>query len=199
MSMRDEILGSVRRNQPAHRELPEVPTFHRQSRQLISVFSEALIYMSGEFVERPPSDFSVYLRSKFPDAKIICSAVREYPGNRTPEHYSTWSEASEIDVTIVRSPLGVAETGSVLLTERELHVNTIAFLARDIVILLDPENIVENIHDAYSHRAFREAKYAVLMTGPSGSADIAGETVHPAQGVKTVTVIMWPVRLTGKS
>jgi L-lactate dehydrogenase complex protein LldG len=199
MSMRDEILGSLRRNQPAHRELPEVPTFHRQSRQLISVFSESLIYMSGEFVERPPADFSGYLRSKFPDARIICSAVPEYPGNRRPEHYSTWSEASDIDVTIVRSPLGVAETGSVLLTERELHVNTIAFLARDIVILLDPEHIVENVHDAYSHPAFREAKYAVLMTGPSGSADIAGETVHPAQGVKTLTVITWPVRLTGNS
>ncbi len=43
------------------------------------------------------------------------------------------------------------------------------------------------------HPAFREAKYAVLMTGPSGSADIAGTTVHPAQGVMTLTVIMWPV------
>ena len=94
---------------------------------------------------------------------------------------------------LVRSPLGVAETGSVLLTEKELRVNTIGFLALDIVILLDPKNIVENIHDAYQHPAFREAKYAVLMTGPSGSADIAGTTVHPAQGVTTLAVIMWPV------
>jgi len=28
-------------------------------------------------------------------------------------------------------------------------VNTIGFLAHDIVILLDPKNIVEHIHDAY--------------------------------------------------
>jgi len=40
---------------------------------------------------------------------------------------------------------------------------------------------------------FERHKYAVLMTGPSGSADIAGTTVHPAQGVMTLTVIMWPV------
>jgi len=51
---------------------------------------------------------------------------------------------------------------------------------------------VEKIHDAYQHPAFQEAKYAVLMTGPSGSADIAGTTVHPAQGVMTLTVIFWP-------
>ena len=79
-------------------------------------------------------------------------------------------------------PLAVAETGSVLLTESELRVNTIGFLAHDIVILLDPKQIVENIHDAYQQPALRESKYAELMTGPSGSADIGGITVHPAQG-----------------
>jgi len=193
MDARDEILNSVLKNQPAHRELPQVPTFHRNPESLVSAFEKSLKYMTGEFVDRPPSDFAAYLRNKFPDAKIICSAVPEYAGNRKPEDYTNWSDAHDIDVTIVRSPLGVAETGSVLLSEKELRVNTIGFLALNIVILLDPKNIVENIHDAYQHPAFREAKYAVLMTGPSGSADIAGTTVHPAQGVTTLAVIMWPV------
>jgi L-lactate dehydrogenase complex protein LldG len=192
MDTREEILNRVLKNQPAHRELPQVPMFHRNPESLVSVFEKSLKYMAGEFVDRPPSDFAAYLRKKFPDAKIICSAVPEYAGNRKPEDYTNWSDAHDIDVTIVRSPLGVAETGSVLLSEKELRVNTIGFLAHDIVILLDPKNIVENIHDAYQHPAFQEAKYAVLMTGPSGSADIAGTTVHPAQGVMTLTVIFWP-------
>jgi L-lactate dehydrogenase complex protein LldG len=192
MDTRDEILSSVLKNQPAHRELPQVPLFHRNPESLVSVFGKSLKYMSGEFVDRPPSDLGAWLRNKFPNAKIICSAVPEYSGNRKPEDYTNWSDAHEIDVTIVRSPLGVAETGSVLLSEKELRVNTIGFLAHDIVILLDPKNIVENIHDAYQHPHFKETTYAVLMTGPSGSADIAGTTVHPAQGVTTLTVIMWP-------
>jgi len=192
MDTRDEILNSVLKNQPTHRELPQVPMFHRNPESLVSVFEKSLKYMAGEFVDRPPSDFAAYLRNKFPDAKIICSAVPEYSGNRKPEDYTNWADAHDIDVTIVRSPLGVAETGSVLLSEKELRVNAIGFLAHDIVILLDPKNIVENIHDAYQHPAFQEAKYAVLMTGPSGSADIAGTTVHPAQGVMTLTVIFWP-------
>jgi L-lactate dehydrogenase complex protein LldG len=192
MDTRDEILNSVLKSQPAHRELPQVPMFHRNPESLVSAFEKSLKYMSGEFVDRPPPDFAAYLRNKFPDAKIICSAVPEYTGNRRPEDYANWSDAHDIDVTIVRSPLGVAETGSVLLSEKELRVNTIGFLAQDIVILLDPKNIVENIHDAYRHPHFKDTTYAVLMTGPSGSADIAGTTVHPAQGVKTLTVIMWP-------
>jgi L-lactate dehydrogenase complex protein LldG len=192
MDTREHILSSVNRNQPALRPLPEVPAFHRAAEPRISAFERSLKYMAGEFVEHPPSDFAAYLRQKFPQAKNICSAVPEYSGTRKPEHYNNWSDAADIDVTIVRSPLAVAETGSVLLTETELRVNTIGFLAHDIVILLDPKDIVENIHDAYQHRAFRESKYAVLMTGPSGSADIGGKTVHPAQGVMTLTVIMWP-------
>jgi len=185
MDTRELILDNVRRNQPAPRELPAVPVFHREPGPLVSAFEKALKYMAGEFVERPPSDFSAYLHEKFPRAKNICSALPEYSGTSRPEDYNNWSDAAGIDVTVVRSPLAVAETGSVLLTESELRVNTIGFLAHDIVILLDPKDIVENIHDAYQHPAFRENKYAVLMTGPSGSADIGGKTVHPAQGVKT--------------
>jgi L-lactate dehydrogenase complex protein LldG len=193
MDTRELILDNVRRNQPAPRELPAVPVFHREPGPLVSAFEKALKYMAGEFVERPPSDFSAYLHEKFPRAKNICSALPEYSGTSRPEDYNNWSDAAGIDVTVVRSPLAVAETGSILLTESELRVNTIGFLAHDIVILLDPKDIVENIHDAYQHPAFRENKYAVLMTGPSGSADIGGKTVHPAQGVKTLTVIIWPL------
>jgi len=71
---------------------------------------------------------------------------------------------------------------------------TIGFLAHDIVILLDPAEILENLHDAYGHPHFLDKAYTLLMSGPSGSADIGGITVHPARGVMTLTVIFWPTR-----
>ena len=51
---------------------------------------------------------------------------------------------------------------------------------------------VGNIHAAYQHPALKEKAYSVLMSGPSGSADIGGKEVHPAQGVMTLTVILCP-------
>ena len=193
MSFRDAILQNVRNNQPPSRELPVVPKFHsEQSVDLKEQFVAALKELSGEVVSEPPADFERFLRKRFPDAKVICSTVLEYAGNRVPEDFTSWSDASSIDVTIVRSPLGVAETGSVLFSEEEFRVNTIGVFAHDIVILLDPADIVENIHDAYCHPHFRDKAYSLLMSGPSGSADIAGTTVHPAQGVMTLTVVFWP-------
>jgi len=63
--------------------------------------------------------------------------------------------------------------------------------------------MVEFLHDVIKVKEFpwgcvssqgcaAHGKYVVLMTGPSGSADIGGKTVHPAQGVMTLTVIIWP-------
>src|ERR1700722_16367981 len=143
MSFRDAILENVRNNQPAARELPAIPNFHsEQPVDLKNKFAAALKELSGELVTEPPADFDKFLKKRFPEAKAICSTVPEYTGNRVPEDFTRWSDASSIDVTIVRSPLGVAETGSVLFSEEEFRVNTIGVFAHDIVILLDPAEIV---------------------------------------------------------
>jgi L-lactate dehydrogenase complex protein LldG len=137
------------------------------------------------------------VRKQFPEAKVICSAVPEYEGTIKPASFKRWSEANTIDVCVLRSPMGVAETGFVLVSDIELHVHTIGFLAHDLVILLDPNQIVANIHDAYEHPYFKERPYSVLMTGPSGSGDISGIVVHPAQAAKTLTVVLSPAPKAG--
>ena len=193
MGIREDILDRVRRNQPSAIPHPDVPDFTSLPQaDLIRTFAASLDVMAGVLIDKPPDDLGAFLRKQFPDAKNICSAVPEFAGNSRPEDYTNWADAAKIDVSVVRSPMGVAETGSVLLSNDDLRVNTIAFLAHDIVILLDPAKIVENIHLAYQHPALREKAYSVLMTGPSGSADIGGKTVHPAQGVMSLTVILWP-------
>lgn len=93
----------------------------------------------------------------------------------------------------------MAETGSVLVTEHQVQVTTSAVLAEHLVVLLDPADIIESIHDAYRHSSFRSAAYAALLSGPSGSADIGGKTVHPAQGVTTLTVILSPRPAAGQA
>jgi L-lactate dehydrogenase complex protein LldG len=193
MGIREDILNRVKSNQPPAVARPEVPDFCRLGHgDLVKTFTQSLQLMAGTFIENPPKDFRAFLHRQFPNATNICSAVPEYKGDTKPEDYLKWSDAARIDVSVVRSPMGIAETGSVLLSEEDLRVNTIAFLAHDIVILLDPENIVENVHVAYLHPALQQKAYSVLMSGPSGSADIGGKTVHPAQGVMTLTVILWP-------
>jgi L-lactate dehydrogenase complex protein LldG len=190
---RNTILDSVRANQPAARSMPIIPHFHtNKPADLVATFSQSIARMAGVVVTEHVQDFDSFLRTKFSDAKVICSAISEYAGTIKPASLNHWSEASTIDVCVLRSPMGVAETGSILLSDLELQVNSIAFLARDLVVLLDPKQIVGNIHDAYEHPYFKLRSYSVLMTGPSGSGDIGGIVVHPAQAAKTLTVLLSP-------
>jgi L-lactate dehydrogenase complex protein LldG len=192
MGTREQILEAVRTSGRQFEPLPEIPNFAGDSQDLSGKFEVALKMVAGSVVRDPPRDFDQFLRDTFPNAKTICSTAPEVRGNLRVEDIGEWSNASQIDVTVVRSPLGVAETGSILLSEEELLVNTIGFFAHDIVILLDPKGIVPDIHAAYRQPHFTDRAYAVLMSGPSGSGDIGGKVVHPAQGVMTLTVIFWP-------
>ena len=201
---RNTILDAVRGNQPVAQPMPTIPHFHtsqlptNQPADLVATFCESIARMAGVVVTQDVPDLDSFLRAKFPDARVICSAIPEYAGTIKPASLNHWSEASTIDVCILRSPMGVAETGSILLSDIELQVNTIAFLAHDLVVLLDPKLIVSNIHDAYEHPYFKLRPYSVLMTGPSGSGDIGGIVVHPAQAAKTLTVVLSSTPNAGK-
>jgi L-lactate dehydrogenase complex protein LldG len=179
--------------------MPAISHFStNQPADLVATFSKSLARMAGVVVDEDVPDLDAFVRRQFPEAKVICSAVPECEGTIKPASLKNWSEASTIDVCVLRSPMGVAETGSVLLSDIELQVHTIGFLAHDLVVLLDPKQIVSNIHDAYEHPYFKLRPYSLLMTGPSGSGDIGGIVVHPAQAAKTLTVLLSPAPNTGQ-
>ena len=65
-----------------------------------------------------------------------------------------------------------------------MGVNTLAYLAQHLIVLLDPADIVINIHHAYRAPGIRPIiDYARFHTGPSATADIEGVLIHGAQGV----------------
>jgi L-lactate dehydrogenase complex protein LldG len=73
-------------------------------------------------------------------------------------------------------------------------VNTLAYLAQHLMVLLDPADIVSGLQDAYDRPEFHRAGYAVFHTGPSATGDIEGVLIHGAQGVRTLTVAFIPRR-----
>ena len=190
MNTRELILERVRRNQPAPTALPEIPAFARDTSSLQATFVAALSRMGGVFVEPPPrSSLDSFIFERFPAARVICSATPEVHGTRRVSSVAYPSELQDVDVGVVRAVFGVAETGSVWLSERQFGHNALGFLSQHLVVLLDPDSIVPDLHQAYRHAGFVEARYAVLMTGPSATADIEGVLVRGAQGSRTLTVV----------
>ena len=188
MKSRDEILARVRRNQPPARPLPDVPTFDRPIASVLESFKAAVVRMGAKLADIPAAgNPETLVRSLFPDAHVICSATPEVTGTR-PLAAETPADLHDVDVGVVRALYGVAETGSVWVTEKELGVNALAFLSQHLVVLLDPAALVPNLHHAYHRRADFDARYGAFLTGPSATADIEGILIHGAQGIRTLTI-----------
>jgi len=192
MSSRDDILASIRKNLPrVDRPLPAVPLFDDSpSALLLAAFKDSLQGMGGVFLDLPASgDPLAPVRAKIADAKVVCSTVPEIAGNRDIASVSTPQDLADVDFAVVRAAFGVAETGSVLLSDADLHVNAVGYLAQHLIVLLDPADIVVNLHHAYRRPEFRDRHYASFHTGPSATADIEGVLIHGAQGVRSLSVL----------
>ena len=193
MSSRNAILNSLRAAQRKPAPLPEVPMFDAGLPPALDRFKETLAQMGGTWAEMPADgDINALIRARHPDAKVICTAVPEVAGTRRIEDVRDPHELNDVDVGIVRPRFAVAETGSIWLSETQYQVNALGYLSQHLVALLDPADIVGNLHHAYHRCEFFAANYAVLMSGPSATADIEGVLIRGAQGVRSLTVIPVP-------
>jgi len=126
----------------------------------------------------------------FRAAKVICSAAPEVPGSRRIEDVRNPHDLKDAEVGVVRSPLGVAETGAIWLTDADLVVNALGVLSQHLVVLLAPTAIIDTIQGAYEQIDLAASPYGVFMAGPSATADIEGVVVHGAQGARSLTVLL---------
>jgi L-lactate dehydrogenase complex protein LldG len=217
MSPRDTILAAVRKNLPrpavplptvlasewkgikhglGYKEhltrLPEVPGFPDVGESILPYFHRQLVAMGGRSFEVADAAAArAKVAELFPNAKVICSPTPEVPGTRRIEDVRDPHELNDVDVGVVRSPLGVAEAGAVWLTQADLVVNALGVLSQHLVVLLDPAAVVGTMHDAYERIDLTASPYGVFLAGPSATGDIEGVIIHGAQGARSLTVLLF--------
>lgn len=191
MSSRDNILAAVRAHAPKlDRPLPDVPLFDTAPpADLTAAFAKMLELMGGEWLKPDGPEPLAAVHAKLAGAKVVCSNVPEVTGNKALGSAAKPADLADVDYGVVRAAFAVAETGSVCLTDQQLGVNTLGYLPQHLIVLLDPADIVPNIHHAYRRPEWRDANYAVFQTGPSATADIEGVLIHGAQGVRSLLVL----------
>ena len=190
MSSRDAILSAIRGAKRAPLPLPDVPMFDEdRTDDLLGRFGAAFKMMGGTLLDGDAADPLATVRARAATAGVVVSTVLEVAGtlDLTPE--TDPRDLAHVDLAIVRAAFGVAETGSICLTERELGINTLGYLAQHMIVLLDPADLVPNIHHAYHRRELQDARYCVFHTGPSATADIEGVLILGAQGVRSLSIL----------
>ncbi|WP_203413678.1 LutC/YkgG family protein [Entomobacter blattae] len=192
---RDIIFSRLKTAVPPAVSLPSVPLFdggtHNRA-QLSALFCQSLIRMGGRFLEPEGDSPLACVHKLLEGVSLVCSAVAEIEGDFPLSAVQSPHDLAVIEYGVIRASFGVAETGSVCLTEKNLGVNALGYLPQHLIILLDPEEIVYNIHNAYHRPEWKENNYAAFHTGPSATADIEGVLIHGAQGVRSLSVAFVP-------
>lgn len=191
MSSRDSFLAKIRAAQPAPVDLPDVPLFATPEGDRVERFIAGLALYGGVAMRVASIDAArdaIY--DKFGQDVDLCSVVDAIPGTRSITPDTVPASLHDVDVAVVPGRFGVAETGSIWLSEAEYRVNSIGYLSQHLVIVLDSSAIVDGLQDAYRRDDFNGARYAVFVTGPSATADIEGVLVRGAQGVRSLTVML---------
>ena len=86
--------------------------------------------------------------------------------------------------------MGVAENGSLWITEDLVKERVLPFICQHLVAIVSKRNIVASMHDAYDIIADRDYGFGTFIAGPSKTADIEQSLVLGAHGPRTMTVIM---------
>jgi len=189
---REQILDAAHHHLPAEKvEYPAVPVFQKTITVMLPAF-EARLKDAGASVYKPAdlAAAQALLAAQHPDAKVICSASPDLKGNRDIQQVANPHELADVDVGVIRAGFGVAENGMVWLTQEDLVVNALGFLAQHLVILLKPTELVADMYDAYMRVHLEDTAYGCFMMGPSATADIGAVLVHGAQGARSMSVYL---------
>ena len=189
-SSRETILNSIRSNLPkvevGH---PGIRVFQAPAGSPKATFEQRLKEAGGVAHEVGSSaEAESKLILLHPDAKVICSAVPEIAGTRCVEKVRDPHDLADVDVGVVRAQFGVAESGAVWLTQEDLVVDALGFLSQPLIVLLDPKQIVPDMHAAYRRVRLNETAFGCFMMGPSATADVEATLVHGAQGARSLNL-----------
>jgi L-lactate dehydrogenase complex protein LldG len=190
MSVRDDILKTIKANKPSFCSLPEVPLFSQAGHDLIHRFTKNAL-ANGSQVLPDPDQLNDWIKIQFPKARKILSLVDQFPGNIHPDPALKPGDLQYIDLAICYTPLGVAENGAIWLSEKETKWRILPFITQHLIVFLRRSDIVLNMHEAYEKLGMDTSGFSVFIGGPSKTADIEQSLVVGAQGTRSHTIILY--------
>lgn len=93
------------------------------------------------------------------------------------------------DTEVAKALLGIAETGSVLITS-EQHSSQALFLCERLLLVLPKSAIVSSLADALKTHCNSQCRALHLITGPSRTADVEQTIQIGAHGPKSLSIML---------
>jgi len=191
MTSKEIILNSIKSNISTQYDMPDFNLNAIKYPDQIARFSEILKSVGGiAYLLKTGENVNEAIRTLYPEAKVIASNCPDIScATLNPDGSDDAHQLTGIDLAVVQGELGVAENACVWIPQNVVH-KAIYFIAEEMVILLEKNKLVSNMHEAYKQITFSESGFGIFISGPSKTADIEQALVIGAHGVKGLTVIL---------
>lgn len=187
---KEELLNKLRRNVVRQFDMPSKPVDGIVYSDVTNQFVEMSKTVGAKILEvKSSDDLNSVIRKAYPNAKIFASSINGIEADLNPDTIASAADLNGTDVGIIQGELGVAENGCVWIPQT-MKERAVCFISEELVILLDKDNIVSNMHEAYKRIQMPHYGYGVFISGPSKTADIEQALVMGAQAARGVTVIL---------
>ena len=187
---KEELLNKLRRNVVRQFDMPSKPVDGIVYSDVTNQFVEMSKTVGAKVLEvKSSDDLNSVIRKAYPNAKIFASSINGIEADLNPDTIASAANLNGTDVGIIQGELGVAENGCVWIPQT-MKERAVCFISEELVILLDKNNIVSNMHEAYKRIQMPHYGYGVFISGPSKTADIEQALVMGAQAARGVTVIL---------
>ena len=192
MSSKNDILSAIRRHTGKRYDMPELTLDAITYEDKILQFTDSLKAAGGQVVlMQPGDDINDIIRHHFPDAIRIASNLSSITcATFNPDDLDDPRELDNTDLAIVEGHFGVAENGAVWITRQVKH-KALYFISNSLVMLIDRNSIVNNMHEAYKRTENMTYDFGAFISGPSKTAYIEQALVLGAHGPVKILPIGW--------
>jgi len=186
------ILSAVKNNQPGFSSLPAIENFIQPFTDAVEKYKTILQAIGGNVFEVANCHEAIdIIKDQFKNEKRLVTVDDAFIA--VAELYQSGKDAhllQDVDVAIINAHFGVAENGSLWITEDLVKERVLPFICQHLVVIIHKGNIVPTMHDAYEIIADSDYGFGVFIAGPSKTADIEQSLVLGAHGPKTMTVFI---------
>lgn len=190
---RENILNTIKKNKPALAELLVIAAENfKGEKNLEEVFVQNVEATGGKAVFiKDKNDAVPHIRNLFKDVGNIISLSEGINiSTINPAEVISAKELDKLELAVLDGQFGVAENGAVWVSDKNISHRLIPFITLHLVLILNAEKIVENMHEAYERLSSFNEGYGVFISGPSKTADIEQSLVIGAQGPLSTTVFL---------
>ena len=191
MSSRETILNNIKKNIPSSTiELPQTDIPHANYENKNEKFTTSLASVGGNAVWIKNESIDDFVAKNYSNLEVIVSTCKEFTcTTKDANKPNTPHPLENVDLAVIKAEFAVAENGAVWVKNPDNRHRALYFLAAQLLIVVDKENIIDTMHEAYERIEFDKSGYGTFISGPSKTADIEQSLVIGAHGPTAACVL----------